>query len=610
MKVKNRTIYMLAAILVLIVGTYLLDEWYRFSRNTALLRAEHSALVDRFYKGIGKRSNAVLKSEAYLMTSNADILSALKNRDRERLFSIMSPYLSSLQSLFPQSPITINFLLPDGTFFLRMHNPKKFGDNNLDARPILKSVFHTKKPAFGLETCSSTISHRFVQPLAANGEFYGVLELGIDLSFIANRVSSISDMRNIIILNQKAGQLLKCSPDGIYNPEYFNNTSIPINKIMEKGTWDITRKDIAYNGVRYEVIKEFSLIDFSGIDVGKIVFVAKTSGLEEWFNSHIIRAAVMCLIGVMLIIYVARHGFIESIAELEKEHDDAIRSLKDVNTGLEERIRKEVDNCRIKDQIINQQQKVADMGLMLSALAHHWRQPINAVGLYVQDLSEAFKSGELSAEYIEEFEKNNMNLLNKLSDSIDRYRTFFEPSVSKTRFEIVKVLSEIGDMLNASLSSAGVKLTVKCKCSKRELACSVLEKMPECEYKGTEINGFLNEFKQTLLNIIYNSIDAITERYALEEHPVRNGLITISLNVDSDTISMEITDNGIGIDENIIDKIFNPFFTTKEQGKGTGIGLYMAKTVIEKYMCGTITAKNTGSGTTIEIILSREANCS
>lgn len=61
MKVKNRTIYMLAAILVLIVGTYLLDEWYRFSRNTALLRAEHSALVDRFYKGIGKRSNAVLK---------------------------------------------------------------------------------------------------------------------------------------------------------------------------------------------------------------------------------------------------------------------------------------------------------------------------------------------------------------------------------------------------------------------------------------------------------------------------------------------------------------------------------------------------------------------
>ena len=141
------------------------------------------------------------------------------------------------------------------------------------------------------------------------------------------------------------------------------------------------------------------------------------------------------------------------------------------------------------------------------------------------------------------------------------------------------------------------------------MECSILDKLPACESHATAISGFLNEFKQTLINIIYNSIDAITERYEKSEKAVRDGFITIDINVEGNDIYINIADNGTGIDQDVLDKVFNPFFTTKEQGKGTGIGLYMARTVIEKYMCGSIAAVNNGKGVTMKILLHKDANC-
>lgn len=609
MKVKNRTIYMLVAILIVIVIAYLFDEWYRFTKNKEIINQEQTAIVEKYYKGIGKRAHAVMKAQSNLFMRDVHAVEAFEKGDREELLVLSEPYLQYMRTIFPESPITFNFHLPNGNMFLRVQNPKEFGDNNVASKPMLKAVLEKRKPAAGFEVCATSISQRFLQPIMINGQFRGVLEMGINISFIANRVASISSMRNIVVVNKNAAITLKCKNFDGQKAVYFNNSGIPMDEVFEKGTDKLISTTIKHKSAEYEVIKSFNIVSFSGETVGKMLFLHKSSGLQQWYREHIIRALLICAAGIILIVAVASRGFIDSITELEKEHDENNRKLKEINTHLEERVKKELENCRMKDQIINQQQKVADMGLMLSALAHHWRQPINAVGLYVQDLSEAYKSGELNIEYIEEFEKNNMNLLNKLSDSIDRYRSFFEPSVEKTDFEVIRIFGEINDMLSAALSSSGVKLTMSCKCDKREFDCVFLDKIPPCEFKGTHIKGFLNEFKQTMLNIIYNSIDAINERYEKEGHASKDGLIVVNLEVSENTITITITDNGTGIPEEIIDKVFNPFFTTKEEGKGTGIGLYMAKTVIEKYMCGTLIAKNSGNGTIMEIHLTKDSSC-
>lgn len=605
MKVKARTIYMLAAIMVIITGCYLFDEWYRYNKHLELLRMEHISVVTKFYENIPKRTTAILKAYANLIDNDHHVTDAYAAGDRDALNKQLKPYVVLLEKSFPGSTVVLTFHTAEGRVFLRTLMPEVYGDKSTDYRPMLRTVLKTGKPLSGLEVCTKVVGQRFMVPIKRDGKIIGVIEVGADLNFIANRIAGISNIKSVITVNRDVARLLgmKTGSDG--RTMYFNNSKASMNTVF---SGDSLKQSADTPDGRYEIIKGFTLYDYSGKNIGNFIFLTKAGGMQEWMQSHFINVLIICAAGLLLIIYVARKGFIESIAELETEHEKVLKELKQINAGLEERVRKEVENCRMKDQIINQQQKVADMGLMLSALAHHWRQPINAVGLYVQDLSDAYKSGELNIQYIEEFEKKNMSLLNKLSESIDKYRTFFEPSVEKESFEIIKILREIGDILSATLSTQNIKLLVSCKCPQKEFDCVFLERMPECEYGNTRITGFLNEFKQTLLNIIYNSVDAIRARYA-EENGVCDGLITVTISVDGDIIRITVTDNGTGIPDDVIDKIFNPFFTTKEAGKGTGIGLYMAKTVIEKYMCGTITAKNNGQGVTMEIVLNKNTPC-
>lgn len=605
MKVKTRTIYMLAAIMVIITGCYLFDEWYRYNKHLELLRQEHISVVTKFYENIPKRTTAILKAYANLIDNDHHVTDAYAAGDREALNKQLKPYVVLLEKSFPGSMVVLTFHTADGRVFLRTLMPETYGDSSAAYRPMLRTVLKTGKPLSGLEVCSKVAGQRFMVPIKRDGKMIGVIEVGADLNFIANRIAGISNIKSVITVNSDVARLLGMKTGSGGRTMYFNNSKASMDAVF---SGDSLKQSADTPDGRYEIIKGFTLYDYSGKNIGNFIFLTKAGGMQEWMQSHFINVLIICAAGLLLIIYVARKGFIESIAELETEHEKVLKELKQINVGLEERVRREVENCRMKDQIINQQQKVADMGLMLSALAHHWRQPINAVGLYVQDLSDAYKSGELNIQYIEEFEKKNMSLLNKLSESIDKYRTFFEPSVEKESFEIIDILREIGDILSATLSTQHIKLMVSCKCPQKEFDCVFLERMPECEYGNTRITGFLNEFKQTLLNIIYNSVDAIRTRYA-EENGAFDGLITVTISVDGDIIRITVSDNGTGIPDDVIDKIFNPFFTTKEAGKGTGIGLYMAKTVIEKYMCGTITAKNNGQGVTMEIVLNKNAPC-
>ncbi len=605
LKVKTRTIYMLVAIMVIITGCYLFDEWYRYNKHLEILRQEHISVVTKFYENIPKRTTAILKAYASLIVNDHHVTDVYSSGNREALNRQLKPYVSLLEKSFPGSTVVLTFHTADGKVFLRTLLPDVYGDSSAAYRPMLRKVLKTGEPLSGLEVCSKVVGQRFMVPVKRGGKIIGVVEVGADLNFIANRIAGISNIKSVITVNSEVAGLLKMKTADNEQTTYFNNSKATLKTILNSDKLNLTAE--TPDG-RYEIIKGFRLYDYSGKNIGNFIFLAKSGGMQEWMQSHFINVLIICTAGLLLIIYVARKGFIDSIAELETEHEKVLNELKQANAGLEERVRREVENCRMKDQIINQQQKVADMGLMLSALAHHWRQPINAVGLYVQDLSEAYKSGELNIQYIEEFEKKNMSLLNKLSESIDKYRTFFEPSVEKESFEIIDILREIGDILSATLSTQHIRLMVSCKCPQKEFECVFLERMPACEYGNTRITGFLNEFKQTLLNLIYNSVDAIRTRYA-EENGEKDGLITVIITVDGDIIKITVTDNGTGISEDIIDKVFNPFFTTKEAGQGTGIGLYMAKTVIEKYMCGTITAKNNGQGVTMEITLNKNAPC-
>lgn len=268
---------------------------------------------------------------------------------------------------------------------------------------------------------------------------------------------------------------------------------------------------------------------------------------------------------------------------------------------LRKRVEQEVETVRRQEQIIFEQKKLADMGLMISAIAHQWRQPINAIGLCVQYLTGEYRAGKFTQETMEESEKIIMDLVYHMSDTIKDFRLFFLDKKEIDEFEVIRVLSDIFKLISVQLSADNIILKLRCRSGGDTFECTNLTEYPEQLVNKTMIRGYLGEFKQVLLNVIYNAVDAIND--TRKSPGEKKGVIEVDINCGDGSLTIVIADNGPGIPEEIRTKIFNPYFTTKEEGKGTGIGLYMTKIVIEDHMKGKITAENRSSGAEFTIKL-------
>lgn len=245
--------------------------------------------------------------------------------------------------------------------------------------------------------------------------------------------------------------------------------------------------------------------------------------------------------------------------------------LEEMNKNLMQLVKKEAIKNREKDAILIKQSRQAAMGEMIANIAHQWRQPLTMLAIAVQDTKMAWSYGEVNDEYIEKMVSSSMKQINYMSHTIDDFRKFFKPDTKKTLFNLKKALYRVSELVSAALKSNNVELQIDIDDS-------------------LSVFGYENELLQTFLNIINNAKDAaINNKVAFPK-------IEITAKPCEKGCVVYVQDNAGGIPPEIIDKIFDPYFTTKEPGKGTGIGLYMAKTIIEVNMDGKISVENAGSG--------------
>ena len=257
-----------------------------------------------------------------------------------------------------------------------------------------------------------------------------------------------------------------------------------------------------------------------------------------------------------------------------------ITPLKASEQELSQRVAQEVHKNREKEKLLIQQSKLAAMGEMLGAIAHQWRQPLNHVSLllhFVRDLFVAGKLDELSMrKYVDEAKAQ----VAYMSQTIDDFRNFYQPSKDKSRFDVKEAL-------------LGAVEIVKRQLMHHEIALHV-------EGESCEILGYENEFKQAVLNILTNAKDALLlkrERAPFQAH------ITLTCKTHNQGITITLCNNGDPIEEGIMERIFEPYFTTKFETQGTGIGLYMSKTIIEENMKGRLEAFNTEDGVCFALFL-------
>ncbi len=263
------------------------------------------------------------------------------------------------------------------------------------------------------------------------------------------------------------------------------------------------------------------------------------------------------------------YGYITDITKIKLSEEE-----------LKVKVEEELKKNREKDRLLIQQSKLASMGEMLGNIAHQWRQPLNNVSLILQFLRDNYKNKEFKQEQLDKFILKANKHIEYMSETIDDFRNFYKPSKKQVKFSIKGCIKTLLYMVKNQYEAEGIKIEFECE--------------------DIIIKNYENELKQAILNILNNAKDAILIKKEKEKF---EPIITISTKKIEGKLQIEISNNANNIKDDIIERIFEPYFTTKFERQGTGIGLYMTKSIIETNMKGKIEVKNIQNGVKFTIFL-------
>ena len=271
---------------------------------------------------------------------------------------------------------------------------------------------------------------------------------------------------------------------------------------------------------------------------------------------------------------------IETIRESINQKNE----LENYNNRLEERVKEEILKQKKQEHILLQQSKLAQMGEMISMIAHQWRQPLTAISSTITNIDIKLEIGKFDFEdkedrklflkFLEKKHNNIINYIKNMSDTIDDFRTFFKPNKERTETTYDELVKSTLSIIEMSIKNNNIKLILDLNCNK-------------------PINIYENDLKQVLINLIQNAKEILLERKI--ENP------TIKITASNEVIT--ISDNAQGVPIEIIDKIFEPYFSTKDKKGGTGLGLYMSKMIIEDHCNGKLTVSNNSNGAVFKIYI-------
>lgn len=256
--------------------------------------------------------------------------------------------------------------------------------------------------------------------------------------------------------------------------------------------------------------------------------------------------------------------------------------LQNFNDELWKQVEEETAKNREKDAILIQQSRLAALGEMIGNIAHQWRQPLNAIAIEIQDLDLSCQLGELSDKEVSTSTQEIMKHILHLSQTIDDFRDLIRADKSYAPFLVSDVIFKILDLMSSTFKASSIKI------------------ITHIDESIVANHGSAQGFNQAVINLLSNAKDILVQNNSENEREIILSLSRI-LNGKHSKISLSIEDNGGGIESDIVTKIFDPYFTTKHQSQGTGLGLYISKNIIEQEMLGTLHVVNTQYGALFSI---------
>jgi signal transduction histidine kinase len=580
---------------------------------SVLLTIEKDQKIEDYLQTQTKAHNLIYRTVLKQFTQTADIIhDSIENNiqvidiyknttdqnldeQRQKLYEVMK---GKYQDIAGFKIDQFNFYLPDNRSFLKVYNK----DNHLDIdSKMIPYVNKFETSVMGFEMDNHDVGFHFIYPIEDDENYYGSMEIVYSThTFIKNIMENFQVLSNFHILktkeNTKFFELHKedYKPSPVKNHYVYAKTIDAIKKKNKQMKLQIMeRKNNDYEKVYEKILqdkKPFSIRSisksgvithipiFSPLD-GKHLGMVSIKGYGKYIDNktnnyyYLLMGSILFSLVVFLFIY-KDFKKTQNINELlNKRVKEKTKELSKINETLEARIQIEVDKTREKDAVMMEQSKMVAMGEMIGNIAHQWRQPLSAISSLASSMNVQNQMGLLQHADVDKNTAKIMEHSRYLSDIINIFRNFLkDDKVAKDAIlqdEIETVLNIVG----ITLKDNNIKLA-------HNLG----------ELESIHIHMVVGELSQVIINIINNAKDILLEKEVIAPS------ISLQLIRIDNKVTITIEDNGGGIPDHVMPKIFEPYFTTKHQSQGTGLGLHMSYKIMTESLGGNLYVQNTDIG--------------
>ncbi len=582
-------------IIITFITFTLLSKTYNNKKKNILANATNTvtAQYNTIFDFFDTLSNTVFSG--YI--NRPEILDSFESRNREQLYNLLKDdykYLTSVN--FNQ----IHFHLPNNYSFLRMHKPSLHSDDLSNNRFSVKYVNRYKKPINGLEMGRIVPGFRYVYPLYKQENYLGSIETSFSINAFINRLEKVYNVHVHFLLdkevfNKKIFDIFR----GYYETSIESNDYILLKRenftkirtqedyikkqyasslkqfiedsLKNKKNFSFEMLVYSTKGEHYHKIVTFlELYNIQKEKIGYFVVYQNNKELNELEKQLYENYLIFSIIYFLILAYILKELSVKK--QLEKKVFFKTKELNELNHSLEKRIQDEVEKSLKQEEQLYQFEKMAQMGEMIGNIAHQWRQPLTAISVASSGLKLADELNILDKSEIKNYANVIIKNTNYLSNTIDMFRDYtFKNSESKDVI-IQDLIYETMDILSATLKNDRIKLIT-------DITDKIIIK-----------KLLANDLSQAIINIVNNASDA------LMINKIENPWIKISLLKKEKFFTIIIEDNAKGIDKEIINKIFDPYFTTKHQAQGVGLGLHLTRKAIISRLKGSLEVSNSENG--------------
>ncbi|MGE0050285.1 MAG: sensor histidine kinase [Arcobacter sp.] len=531
-------------------------------KEKELLEEKYNSLTinikDKINSLILSKKNATL-AITLTLSENENIKKIILNK-KETNFYDLNNLSKKLKDYTDFKNVWFQIINKDGISVYRSWTENKNDEIKL-YRLDLQKILEEPKIKNTISVGIYDMTFKSIVPIYKNNDFIGTLEGITHFNSITKDLKDIDKVEPIILVDKLFTEQLK---QNSFSKIFFKDYYIP--------NVDVSKELLTY--LENEDIKKFLEINNYVIKDGKIITTFKIYQ-DDIKLADILIFKDLNLIDISEITKFKQHAFLYLIlflillclTVLIISYYIYSKRLKELNEYLQQTVNNEIIKNDEKNKLLFQQNKMAAMGEMIENIAHQWRQPLSIITTSASSIKLKKEYGILEEKECEESLNYIIDTANYLSNTIDDFRYYFSPERSENLFKSKDLIDKALNIVKISFNTNEIK---------------IIKEIEDCE-----VLTFENELLQVIINILNNAEDELIKKDKNFEK-----YIFIKLFKEKNNLKISIKDNANGINEEIIDRIFEPYFTTKHKSKGTGIGLYMCEEIIKKHMKGTISVSN------------------